>query len=84
MLSILREDNQIIAVNKPAPLLTQAPPGIPSLEAMVKAWMHSSPHRHVLLDSKLRNVGIGLVWGSPTSPGARAATYTADFGFKRG
>lgn len=39
MLSILREDNQIIAVNKPAPLLTQAPPGIPSLEAMVKAWI---------------------------------------------
>ncbi len=39
MLSILHEDNQIIAVNKPAPLLTQAPPGIPSLEAMVKAWI---------------------------------------------
>ena len=52
--------------------------------AIVKAWMHSSPHRHVLLDRKLRNVGIGLVWGSPTSPGARTATYTADFGFKRG
>ena len=37
MLSILYEDGQIIAVNKPAPLLTQAPPGIPSLEAQVKA-----------------------------------------------
>jgi 23S rRNA pseudouridine1911/1915/1917 synthase len=34
--SILFEDNHILAVNKPAPLLTQAPAHIPSLEAMVK------------------------------------------------
>ena len=40
MLSILYEDGQIIAVNKPAPLLTQAPPGIPSMEAFVKAHLH--------------------------------------------
>jgi 23S rRNA pseudouridine1911/1915/1917 synthase len=39
MLSILHEDNHLIAVNKPAALLTQAPPEIPSLEAMVKAWI---------------------------------------------
>ncbi len=39
MRSILYEDNQIIAVNKPAALLTQAPPGIPSLEALLKAWI---------------------------------------------
>ena len=52
--------------------------------AIVKAWMHSPAHRHVLLDRQLRNVGIGLVWGSPSNRGAKAATYTADFGFKRG
>jgi 23S rRNA pseudouridine1911/1915/1917 synthase len=34
---ILFEDHHLIAVNKPAPLLTQAPAGIPSLEAMVKS-----------------------------------------------
>jgi 23S rRNA pseudouridine1911/1915/1917 synthase len=39
MLSILYEDNHLIAVNKPAALLTQAPPEIPSLEALVKAWI---------------------------------------------
>jgi 23S rRNA pseudouridine1911/1915/1917 synthase len=39
MLSILHEDNQIIAVNKPAALLTQAPPEVPSVEALVKAWI---------------------------------------------
>jgi 23S rRNA pseudouridine1911/1915/1917 synthase len=35
--AILFEDHQLIVLNKPAPLLTQAPPGIPSLESMVKA-----------------------------------------------
>lgn len=38
-LQILFEDNHCIAVNKPAPLLTQAPPDIPSLEQMVKAYV---------------------------------------------
>jgi uncharacterized protein YkwD len=53
--------------------------------SIVKAWMHSPEHRHVLMDRKLRQVGIGLVWGSPSSSKrGRAATYTADFGFKRG
>jgi 23S rRNA pseudouridine1911/1915/1917 synthase len=36
IMQILFEDHHLIAVNKPAPLLTQAPPGIPSLEAQVK------------------------------------------------
>jgi uncharacterized protein YkwD len=50
--------------------------------AIVRAWMHSPRHRRVMLDRRLRNVGIGLVWGSPSKRGAKAATYTADFGFK--
>lgn len=38
--AILYEDNQCLAVAKPAPLLTQGvPPGIPTLEAMVKAYL---------------------------------------------
>jgi 23S rRNA pseudouridine1911/1915/1917 synthase len=36
-MQILFEDHHLIAVNKPAPLMTQAPEGVPSLEAMVKA-----------------------------------------------
>ena len=36
---ILHEDYHLIALNKPAPLLTQAPEGIPSLEAMVKSYI---------------------------------------------
>ncbi len=36
-LVVLFEDNHCLVVAKPAPLLTQAAPGIPSLEALVKA-----------------------------------------------
>ncbi len=36
---ILYEDHHLIAVDKPAGLPTQAPPGIPSLEAQVKAFI---------------------------------------------
>jgi uncharacterized protein YkwD len=54
--------------------------GTPS--AIVRAWMHSAAHRHVLLDGQLKQVGIGLVWGSPSNRSARAATYTADFGYR--
>lgn len=37
--TVLYEDAHLLAVNKPAPLLTQAPPGIPCLEALVKAYL---------------------------------------------
>lgn len=43
---ILFDDHHLLVVNKPAPLLTQAPPGISSLEAMAKAYIkekHSKP-----------------------------------------
>lgn len=38
-LDVLHEDYHVFAVNKPAPLLTQAPPGVPSLEALVKEYI---------------------------------------------
>lgn len=38
-MQILLEDFHLIAVNKPAPLLTQGPPGVPSLEALVKEYI---------------------------------------------
>ncbi len=36
---ILLEDHHLIVVNKPAPLLTQAPAGVPSLEQFVKDYL---------------------------------------------
>jgi 23S rRNA pseudouridine1911/1915/1917 synthase len=45
-LHILFEDNHCLAVVKPAPLLTQGvPPGIPTLEAMVKAYLKERYHK---------------------------------------
>src|SRR6266852_1906598 len=38
-LTILYEDNHVLSVSKAAPLLTQGPSGIPTLEAMVKAYL---------------------------------------------
>jgi uncharacterized protein YkwD len=54
-----------------------------SPERIVDAWMASPPHRSTLLNGSYRHVGIGVVWGSPWKSGMRAATYTADFGYKR-
>ncbi len=43
---ILYEDNHCLAVAKPAPLLTQGvPPGIPTLEAQVKAYLKERYHK---------------------------------------
>ena len=45
-LTILYEDNHCLAVAKPAPLLTQGvPPGVPTLEAMVKAYLKERYHK---------------------------------------
>ncbi len=52
-LHILFEDNHCLAVVKPAPLLTQAPPGVPSLEAQVKAYVKERYH-------KTGNVYLGI------------------------
>jgi 23S rRNA pseudouridine1911/1915/1917 synthase len=53
-LAILYEDNHCLAVSKPAALLTQGvPPGIPTLEAMVKAYLKERYHQ-------LGNVYLGI------------------------
>lgn len=39
LIHVLYEDHHLLVVNKPAPLLTQAPPGVPSLEAAAKAYI---------------------------------------------
>ncbi len=52
-LPLLHEDIYLLAVNKPAPLLTQAPPAVPSLEGMVKAYLKAKY-------SKAGNVYLGI------------------------
>jgi uncharacterized protein YkwD len=56
--------------------------GSGSPRRIVKAWMHSSEHRHNILGS-YDHIGAGVKWGSPSSRRDRAGTYTVDFGFKR-
>jgi 23S rRNA pseudouridine1911/1915/1917 synthase len=52
--AILYEDNHCLAVAKPAPLLTQGvPPGIPTLESWVKAYLKERYH-------KAGNVYLGI------------------------
>jgi uncharacterized protein YkwD len=49
--------------------------------AVVRDWMHSPPHRRNILDPHFRDAGVGVARGFPYSgAGARAATYTVDFG----
>lgn len=56
--------------------------GTPS--AVVDAWMHSAPHRANILSGTFRDVGIGFVEGTPSSPKGDGGTYTADFGLRSG
>jgi uncharacterized protein YkwD len=46
--------------------------------AIVRAWMHSPPHRANILSRRFRDIGVGISPGAPT--GGRGATYTTDFG----
>ena len=52
-LEVLFEDNHCLVVNKPAPMLTQAPAGVPSLEAMAKDYLRTKY-------AKVGNVYLGV------------------------
>jgi 23S rRNA pseudouridine1911/1915/1917 synthase len=82
-LTVLFEDNHCLAVAKPAPLLTQGPPGVPSLEAQVKAYLKERynkpgnvylgvPHR---LDRPVSGV---VVFARNTKAARRLAEQFAD------
>jgi uncharacterized protein YkwD len=58
------------------------PRGAPS--AAVGAWMNSPEHRANLLNSSLRDIGVGFASGSPMSRSDGAGLYTVDFGFRTG
>jgi len=50
----------------------------------VRSWMHSRGHRRVIMHARFKEMGVGLVWGTPRHPHADGGIYTADFGFRRG
>ena len=55
-----------------------------SPRAAVRSWLHSPPHRRVLLGRTYRDVGVGVALGNPLGTGMRgSATYAANFGAAR-
>lgn len=51
-------------------------------KSIVDAWMNSPPHRESMLNGSLRDVGVGVAKGTPSSKGADGGLYTLDFGDK--
>jgi uncharacterized protein YkwD len=49
-------------------------------KAIVRAWMHSPPHRANILSPRFREIGIGITRGAPVAGEDKAATYATDFG----
>ena len=59
--------------------------GLSTPNATVNAWMHSPPHRFVLLSRTFRQVGVGVDQGTPAgADNTNAGTYTALFGYRKG
>jgi uncharacterized protein YkwD len=52
--------------------------GSPDPRTVVRRWLASPRHRHVLLHPRFRVVGIGIAAGTPRTTGG--TTYAADFG----
>jgi 23S rRNA pseudouridine1911/1915/1917 synthase len=84
-LEVLFEDNHCLVVNKPAPMLTQAPAGVPSLEALAKDYLRTKygkvgnvylgvPHR---LDRPVSGV---VVFARTSKAAARLAEQFRDRG----
>lgn len=46
--------------------------------ATVDAWMHSPPHRRVLLNGRYRDIGVGVAPGTPF--GGPGRTYATELG----
>lgn len=51
--------------------------------ATVKAWMASAPHRRILVDRRVRDIGVGVALGTPRTTAAGGATVTADVGLRQ-
>jgi uncharacterized protein YkwD len=53
--------------------------------AVVDEWLDSPAHRHILLDSGYRELGVGVTAGEPRDDQSSlgGATYTVDFGVIR-
>ena len=51
-------------------------------KAAVDWWMGSDVHRKNILNTKIRDVSIGIAAGVPHQGASGGATYTTDFGYR--
>lgn len=49
---------------------------------MVAAWMRSPGHRHNVLSSRFRHLGVGIAVGTPAEDDPGGATYATEFGVR--
>ncbi len=54
-----------------------------SPKSVMKAWMHSGPHRAAILNGGFKDLGVGVAHGWP-GRGKRGGTFTIDFGSRSG
>jgi len=55
-----------------------------SPRAAVRSWLHSPPHRRVLLTRRYRDIGVGVALGNPFGGSTSgSATYAANLGVSR-
>lgn len=54
--------------------------GLSTPRSIVRAWMNSPGHRANILNGRYREIGLGVVRGSPRG---RGATYVNTFGYRR-
>jgi uncharacterized protein YkwD len=47
---------------------------------IVDAWMHSAGHRANILNSRFREIGLGVARGAPVGGQDNGGTYVTDFG----
>ena len=52
--------------------------------SLVNAWMNSPPHRENLLATDYKEVGLGVVYGTPDQDAPDGITVTTDFGTRIG
>jgi uncharacterized protein YkwD len=53
-------------------------------KSLVNAWMNSPPHRENLLSGDFKEVGMGVVFGTPSKDATSGVTVSTDFGTRIG
>jgi hypothetical protein len=53
-------------------------------KSLVNAWMNSPPHRENLVSGDFKEVGMGVVFGTPSKDAPDGVTVTTDFGTRLG